>query len=201
MNETTQSSASEEDGQHQNTRTFHVGGIEFTAFRVPDPRMPNRQWWALRVVENDNVYDPRDGCSHDHSSVPKLQASIEDVFVRDYENDPDLLRRGYGLPPRLERIRDLAKRVGVWAEANDEHQTWSSFYDGGGREHGFESEAAALLAGIRKCEAMEEFRNAVKSYIWDDDTFLVVRASHMVRPSTGRGEENNDDCEPRGMKP
>lgn len=101
------------ESTHPNDPTFQVGGVEFAAFRVPDPRVSDKQWWALRVVENGKVFDPRDGSSHEHGSVSNLQASIEDAFARLYENDPDLLRRGYGLPPRLERIRAVCAKARV----------------------------------------------------------------------------------------
>lgn len=183
----------ESESTHPNDPTFQVGGVEFAAFRVPDPRVPDKQWWALRVVENGKVFDPRDGSSHEHSSVPKLQASIEDAFARLYENDPDMLRRGYGLPPRLERIRAVCAKAKVEVgHYDDPHapdgRMW--YYRTGAREEvGFRDEAFTGLCGLRDSPVLQDFLLASKQYVREDDTLLVVHAERWLDKHALRATE------------
>lgn len=181
------------ESTHPNDPTFQVGGVEFAAFRVPDPRVPDKQWWALRVVENGKVFDPRDGSSHEHSSVPKLQASIEDAFARLYENDPDLLRRSYGLPPRLERIRAVCAKAKVEVgHYDDPHapdgRMW--YYRTGAREEvAFRDEAFTGLCGLRDSPVLQDFLLASKQYVREDDTLLVVHAERWLDKHALRAAE------------
>lgn len=168
-------------------KKFQIGGVDFTAFQVPDPRIPNKAWYALRVEEDGRVHvlrgsDPRDGSSYDHSSIPKLQASIEDIFKRVHKNDPDLFRRDFSLPPRLERIREVSEMVGVSAVFDDERQAWSSVLEDG-REHAtFDTESASLLAGIRASDTLaDDFMLTEKAYVREDDTLLLVHVEKWMQ--------------------
>lgn len=208
MNQVPQSFAWSErmpGGTYPNDPTFQVAGTEFSAFRVPDPRVPDKQWWALRVVENGKVFDPRDGSSHDHSSVPKLQVSIEDALARAYENDPDLLRRGYGLPPRLERIRAVCAKANVEVgHYDDPHASGGCvwYYRTDGREEvDFRDEAFAGLSGLRDSSALQDFLLTAPRFRAEDDTFMLVDAERWLDNHAVRLAEDADDDDIQGMKP
>ncbi len=193
------------ESTHPNDPTFQVGGVAFAAFRVPDPRVPDKQWWALRVVENGKVFDPRDGSSHEHSSVSKLQASIEDVFVRLYESDPDLLRRGYGLPPRLERIRAVCAKAKVEVgHYDDPHEPdgrlW--YYRTDAREEVcFRDEAFAGLCALRDSPALQDFLLTSSRHVREDDTLLLVYAERWLDRPEARQAQHIEDEPTEGMCP
>ena len=160
---------------------FQVAGIDLIAFQVPDPRRTGVHWWALRVVENDKIYDPRDGSVFDHGSKAKLADSIEQTLHRVHKGDVDLLRHDLELPPRIERIRALAQRVGVSAEAiaNGTPQ-WEGRTGPQAPAFRSRSEAQALLWGIRHCAALEDFVFSAPRYRVEDDTFLLVYAEQWL---------------------
>ena len=152
---------------------FCVGETDFEAVLFDHPLLH----WRVKVVETSEVLDPGTaGISS--KSKPKMQQDIEDLLRRD--GDVDVFRRGFKLPPRLERVQELAERIDVEAEYDDEHQTWSCWDASGHEQHHFESESAALLAGIRNSDTLQDFLLTEKPYVRNDDTLMLIQAERWL---------------------
>lgn len=164
---------------------FTIGETDFAAVRVATPVAH----WQLKVVETGEMLVPGTAGIR-MVSLDGMRKGVEALL--DFENgDVDLFRRGFKLPPRLERIRTLADHVGVEAEDDEERGTWSCIHDGR-EQHHFPTEAAALLAGIRASEALADFMLTAPSYRREDDTFLLVYAErhldHVEEARTRQGQ-------------
>lgn len=152
---------------------FNIGDTDFMAVRMHRPC----DHWRVKVVESGEVLEAgADGFNTE--SRPKMQRDIEDMLRR--VGDIDLFRRHFNLPPRVQRVRDVAARAGVTAVYDEDQQSWACEQADGRMQYGAPSETAALLAGLRNCDALQEFRLSVRAYVRADDTFLVVHAEQWL---------------------
>lgn len=76
-----------------NEKTFEIGGIKFTALRRQLP-IPH---WVFRLEETGEVFGPGSG-GISNESVPKMQASIQELLERVSKNDVNDFRKRFGLP-------------------------------------------------------------------------------------------------------
>lgn len=74
-------------------KSFEIGGIKFSALRRQHP-IPH---WVFRLDETGVVYDPGTG-GISNVSVPKMQASIQELFERVSKKDLTDFRKRFGLP-------------------------------------------------------------------------------------------------------
>lgn len=74
-------------------KPFEVGGLKFSAVRM---RAPSPHW-RLRIVESGEVMEAGTG-SISNESVPKMQASVEEIFRRASKGDPIAFRAMFNLP-------------------------------------------------------------------------------------------------------
>ena len=152
---------------------FTVGDTEFAAVRFHQPC----DHWRVKLTETGEVLEAGTaGIST--ASKPKMQQDLEDLLRRD--GDVDLFRRGFRLPLRVARVRDLADRVGVDARYDEAHETWACRHEDGSEQVHFQSEAAALMAGVRKSDTLQDFLLTEKRYVCEDDTLLVVHAEQWL---------------------
>lgn len=79
-------------------KSFEIGGVKFTALRRQNP-IPH---WVVRTDENGVVFEPGAG-GISTESVPRMQASINELLVRVSKNDVADFRRRFGLPVEAEQ--------------------------------------------------------------------------------------------------
>lgn len=74
-------------------KAFEVGGVKFTALRKTFPI----QHWVMKINETGEVLDPGSG-GISTKSVPKMQASVQELLDRVSKGDVADFRRRFGLP-------------------------------------------------------------------------------------------------------
>lgn len=74
-------------------KSFEIGEIQFTAIRRQRP-IPH---WVFRLDETQEVFDSGAG-GISNESVPKMQASILELFERISKKDVADFRKRFGLP-------------------------------------------------------------------------------------------------------
>lgn len=84
-----------------NEKSFEVGSLQFTAIRKQIPIAH----WVIRIDENGEVLEAGAG-GISTESVPKMQASVQELFERVSKNDTADFRRRFGLPaqPSLTKL-------------------------------------------------------------------------------------------------
>lgn len=96
-----------------NEKSFEVGGLQFTAIRKQIPVLH----WVIRIDENGEVLEAGAG-GISTESVPKMQASVHELFERVSKNDVADFRRRFGLP-----AQPLLTKVPISGENNQTEQS------------------------------------------------------------------------------
>lgn len=74
-------------------KSFEVGGVKFSALRRQAPILH----WVLRIDETGEVLEPGAG-GISTESVPKMQASLQELLDRISKGDVADFRRRMGIP-------------------------------------------------------------------------------------------------------
>lgn len=112
-----------------NEKSFEIGSIKFTALRQQFPR-PH---WLFRLDETGEVFGPGTG-GISNESVPKMQASIQELLDLISKGDTNDFRKRFGLPVVATTTDDTKPRNAVHLLADDVDYRDADIYVAAGGE-------------------------------------------------------------------